>query len=120
MKEFFPNKKIRVIIWASIVLTVISVIALTFSIAKILTSDQAIITTQSDEQFYALTCKVVEIDKEHDTVTMEDSTGHRWEFYGTEDWEINDCVSAMMDDCGTDSIFDDKIVSARYSSWTIK
>ena len=75
---------------------------------------------QSASDYYALTCKVVEIDRNKDVVTMEDSTGHCWEFYGIEDWEINDCVSAIMNDCGTASILDDKIVSVRYSNWVIE
>lgn len=77
-------------------------------------------TQQSASDYYALTCKVVEIDRSKDVVTIEDSTGHRWEFYGVEDWEINDCVSAIMNDCGTTSIFDDEIVSIRYSGWVIE
>ena len=75
---------------------------------------------QDAGDYYALTCKVVEIDRSKDVVTMEDSTGHRWEFYGVEDWEINDCASAIMNDCGTASILDDEIVSVRYSNWVIK
>lgn len=75
---------------------------------------------QNASDYYALTCKVVEIDKSKDIVTMEDSTGHRWEFYGAEDWEISDCVSAIMNDRGTASILDDEIVSVRYSGWVIE
>lgn len=120
MKEFFPNKKIRVIIWVSIVLMIISLIVLTFTTAKIFTTHSGIITTKTDGQLYPQTCKIIEIDKSKDIVTMEDNTGHRWEFYGVEDWEINDCVSAIMNDCGTASILDDKVVSVKYSGWVIE
>jgi hypothetical protein len=75
---------------------------------------------QSANDCYALTCKVVKIDRNKDIVTMEDSTGHHWKFYGVEDWEINDCVSAIMNDCGTTSILDDEIMSVRYSGWVIE
>ena len=37
---------------------------------------------------YALTCEVVEVDREADTVTCEDSNGNLWEFYGCEDWHF--------------------------------
>jgi len=68
---------------------------------------------------YALTAKVVEIDRERDIVTCEDYNGNLWEFFGCEDWEINDCASLLMDNRGTESVHDDTITHARYSGWTL-
>ena len=64
---------------------------------------------------YALTTKVVELDRENDVVVCEDFNGNLWEFYGCEDWQIDDIASLLMDDNGTPTIYDDEIVSARYN-----
>lgn len=69
--------------------------------------------------YYACTTIVVEVDRDNDLVTAEDSTGHCWQFYGTEDWQEGDCASLLMWDNGTDTILDDEIQSARYSAWTL-
>ena len=69
--------------------------------------------------YYALTAKVIKLDSINDIVAVEDSTGNIWEFYGTQDWELNDCVSLVMNNQGTDSIFDDSIENATFSAWTL-
>lgn len=66
---------------------------------------------------YPETGKVVEISA--DTVTVETSTGNLFEFYGSEDWFIGDCVSLTMDSCGTQRVTDDIIIDAHYSAWKI-
>lgn len=70
-------------------------------------------------EYYTLTTCVVELDRENDVVTVEDSTGNHWEFYGVEDWQIGDCASLLMWDNGTESIFDDEIYKAKYDAWTL-
>jgi len=64
---------------------------------------------------YALTTEVVELDRENDIVVCEDFNGNLWEFYGCEDWQIDDIASLLMNDNGTPTIYDDEIVSARYN-----
>lgn len=64
---------------------------------------------------YALTTKVVELDHENDVVVCEDFNGNLWEFYGCEDWQIDDIASLLMDGNGTPTIYDDEIMSARYN-----
>ena len=64
---------------------------------------------------YALTTKVVKLDRENDVVVCEDFNGNLWEFYGCEDWQIDDIASLLMDDNGTSTIYDDEIVNARYN-----
>ena len=68
---------------------------------------------------YATTARVVELDRAADVVTVEDSNGELWAFDGCEDWQEGDCVSMVMHDMGTASIYDDEIVSVRYSAWEI-
>ena len=64
---------------------------------------------------YALTTKVVKLDRENDVVVCEDFNGNLWEFYGCEDWQIDDIASLLMDDNGTSTIYDDEIVNVRYN-----
>ena len=64
---------------------------------------------------YALTTEVVELDRKNDIVVCEDFNGNLWEFYGCEDWQIDDIASLLMDNNGTPTIYDDEIVSARYN-----
>ena len=69
--------------------------------------------------YYALTTCVVEVDRDNDIVTCEDSNGNLWEFYGCEDWQEGDCASLLMNSKGTASVYDDAIEGARYSAWTL-
>ena len=69
--------------------------------------------------YYAKTARVVEVDKESDCVTCVDSVGFLWSFYGAEDWQEGDCASLLMNDCGTENIFDDEICGARFNNWEI-
>lgn len=69
--------------------------------------------------YYALTTCVVEVDRDNDIVTCEDSNGNLWEFYGCEDWQEGDCASLLMNSKGTPSIYDDAIEGAHYSAWTL-
>ena len=123
MRNFFTNGNIKGMAWFALFLYVVMIIFLVCLFVSPMTTQEKgekEFIQQDASDYYALTCKVVEIDRSKDVVTMEDSTGHRWEFYGVEDWEINDCVSAIMNDCGTASILDDEIVSVKYSRWTIE
>lgn len=70
--------------------------------------------------YYATTLKIKDFDFKTDTILMEDSVGNIWEAKGIEDWELDDVVSALMYDNRTTNIYDDKIVSMRYSSWRIE
>lgn len=63
---------------------------------------------------YPKTTQVVEIDKAHDIIILEDYNGFLWEWGGCEDWQIGDIASLIMEDNGTPIIYDDEIVSIRY------
>lgn len=73
-----------------------------------------------ENSFYPMTAKIIEIDRAEDIVTVEDSTGNVWEFYGVEDFEKDDCVSMIMDSKNTESIFDDEIINVKYSAWDLE
>ena len=75
---------------------------------------------QTTHQLYALTTVVVNVDYNNDVVTVEDFNGFLWEFEGCEDWYEGDCCAMVMDDMGTDLIFDDEILSTRYNAWILE
>ena len=66
---------------------------------------------------YTMTTKVIKVDKPTDTVTIQDFNGNLWQFKGVKDWEEGAICSCIMDNNGTDSIKDDKIISTHYDGW---
>lgn len=58
--------------------------------------------------------KIQDVDVKNDLVTVQDVSGDLWQFFGVEDWEIGDKCAMLMDDQGTENIYDDVIVSVRY------
>lgn len=66
---------------------------------------------------YPTTMQVINLDYKNDIVTVETATGFTYEFYGCEDYYINDLVSMVMFNNGTDNITDDIIISTRYSGF---
>jgi len=67
---------------------------------------------------YARSAAVVSLDYGADIVTLEDSQGFLWEFYGCEDWNPGEIASVLMWDNGTpETIFDDVILQVRYSGY---
>ena len=63
---------------------------------------------------YAMVAKVVNVDYSADLVDVVDANGNIWQFDGCEDWEVNDLCACLMDDNGTEIIYDDMIISCRY------
>lgn len=90
-------------------------VALCACVAKVV--GDAIIRAEGNT--YALTTVVVETDRDNDLVTCEDSNGNLWAFYGVEDWQVGDCASLLMNDRGTESVYDDEVQGARYNAWTL-
>lgn len=80
-------------------------------------SSVAIKAQPSIENYYPKTTEVVALDHENDLVILEDFNGFRWSFAGIEDWEIGDIASLIMDNMGTEIIFDDEIISVQYSGY---
>lgn len=73
------------------------------------------------ENLYPLSTVVTEINIKDNSVTVEDPNGNLWDFYGTEDWEVGDGCSLLMDSNGTDKIEDDIIISTQYyyNDWSL-
>lgn len=66
---------------------------------------------------YAETFLVSEVVGEK--VILTDFNGMQWAFYDTEgdDWRPGDVASCVMSDNGTEIIFDDQILSIKYSGY---
>ena len=64
---------------------------------------------------YSITTVVVEVNEQDNLVACEDCNGNIWTFYGVEDWQEGDFATLTMNTCGTVNIYDDEIVTARYS-----
>lgn len=76
-------------------------------------------TVAAPDNYYPLVTKIVRFDEENDEVFCEDSNGFLWSFYGIEDWSIDDTAVLLMDNMGTQLIFDDAIVKTKYDSWDL-
>ena len=57
---------------------------------------------------------VIEVNYEYNYIAIEDFTGNVWEWEGVEDWQEGDIAAMIMDDNGTESIFDDIILDIQY------
>ena len=69
-------------------------------------------------QFYAKSTIVTEVDYFHDLVIVKDSNNVPWSFFGCSDWEVGDICAMVMNNNGTPyDIFDDKIVSTNYCGY---
>ena len=96
--QAFTNK------WSVIALILIIVLLLCVSIGLILYIDH----------LYARSMTVISLDYVHDLVTIEDSNGFLWSFYGCEDWMVGDSCACVMFDSFSRPIFDDKIVKVTF------
>ena len=77
-------------------------------------------TATASAAVYPRTFKVYDLDYTNDVVTLISFNDDLYTFYGCEDWHINDCASAIMDDMGTSEIDDDEIVMVYYNAWNIE
>lgn len=66
---------------------------------------------------YSQTYVVTNVDYTTDVVQMVDGNGNVWEFEGTEDWIEGDFCSCIMYDNETPEIYDDIILTTRYSGY---
>lgn len=64
---------------------------------------------------YPATLVVKEVDYATNIVCIRNANGFEYTFYGVEDWVVGDICSALMDDCGTEIIIDDKVILPIYS-----
>lgn len=66
---------------------------------------------------YPTTMIVNELDYDENIVICIDFNGNEWAFEEIEDWCIGDIASMIMDNMGTESIYDDTIIMVRYSGY---
>ena len=66
---------------------------------------------------YPTTMIVNELDYDENIVICIDFNGNEWAFEEIEDWCIGDIASMIMDDMGTELIYDDTIIMVRYSGY---
>lgn len=72
---------------------------------------------QNSMGFYPMTTIVTEVNYNSDEVTCTDFNGNKWVFTGCEDWLEGDICSMIMCDNGTETIYDDIIISEHYDGW---
>lgn len=73
-------------------------------------------STECNQNFYPETAMVTQVNK--DLVTVICQNGNIFKFEdNTEEWIEGDICSMIMDNKGTVSVYDDKVVSARYSGY---
>lgn len=65
-----------------------------------------------DMHYYSVNGNVISFSSYHDNVTVEDTDGNLWQFYGT-GYRIGDEVRLIMDDNGTTDIADDIVVEVK-------
>ena len=73
-------------------------------------------TAKTQTNVYPLLTTITEVDRDKDLVTVEDNNGFIWQFEGADDWEEGDLCNCLMDNRGTEKIFDDEIIMTRYES----
>ena len=67
---------------------------------------------------YVKSTIVIDINYNDDLVTVQDSFGDTWQFFGCEDWAKGDICTLIMDNNGTfDTIYDDFITNTNYCGW---
>lgn len=108
MLYYFKDKDMRYFAW-----TITGLIALIIGCVIWFSTLKPI----ASSNVYPMTCKVVEVNTTDDVVIAIDATGNEWEWNGVDDWQFGDCVSMIMNDNGTNEIYDDIIISIRYSAW---
>lgn len=66
---------------------------------------------------YPMSGIVTEVNCQENKVIITDSVRNEWEFNGTDDWHIGDIAAMIMEDNGTEEIYDDKIIDIHYIGW---
>lgn len=64
--------------------------------------------------------KVIELDYDNNIVTVEDANGFIFEFFGCEDYFLNDIIICIIDNKGTKIILDDEIIDTVFSGFSLE
>ena len=57
------------------------------------------------------------VDHFADVIYIVTFDGQEWAYEGAEDWAVGDIIAMLMDDMGTELIYDDEIVAVNYLGW---
>lgn len=68
-------------------------------------------------EMYPQTFIVSATDTVQDTLVLIDGTGNEWVWFGIEDYDVGDIVAVIMDDNDTEIIYDDAIITMRYTEY---
>ena len=74
-----------------------------------------LLTASASAEIYPQTFVVSDI--EDDILVLIDCNENEWIWEGTEDYAIGDIVAAIMNDNNTITIYDDAIVTLRYTGY---
>lgn len=66
---------------------------------------------------YPQTFVIESINLEQDCIILMDFNGNEWIWSDVEDYEKGDIIAAIMEDNGTEIIYDDIIINIRYSGY---
>ena len=77
------------------------------------------VTKSGTITMYPKTTICLAVNHQTDVVTVSDCNGTEWTFNGCQDFDEGDLIALIMNDNGTpDNIWDDTVVTARYSGGT--
>lgn len=68
---------------------------------------------------YPMTARVFKIDYTEDVVIVETYDGFLFAFEGTDGYAEGESVALIMEDNGTEKIFDDEIIMAQCGGWEL-
>lgn len=88
-------------------------------IATIITIIIIVLCGIATAELYPETARVVELNYDEDIITVETFNGFLFSFYGCEDYCVGDGVALIMEDSGTEQIFDDEIIMVQYCGWEL-
>ena len=103
------------------------IIVLTLVIVALISQSNAAVAIEQNEHdsqmvitdnLHSRVAMVTEIDEKTNLVTVTCANGNVFSFYDTEeDWFYGDLCGLIMHDSGTDIVYDDVVVSARYGGF---
>lgn len=71
-------------------------------------------SSATEDTTYVLRAKVLHVEEEEpNVVECEDTHSEAWSFYTDENYSTGNFILLLMNDCNTESIYDDEIVDVR-------
>lgn len=73
------------------------------------------IAQAENSSLYSSTAIVTDVNYNEDVVTATCIGGDSFTFYGCDDWFKGDMAALLMDDMGTENVYDDEIIGCWYA-----